>query len=311
MKTSSPRPADLSASVLAVPPLARDPDLNISEPANEALIRYVEDGGVATLMYGGNANFYHIPLSEYAQVLDFLAATVDARTWVIPSAGPDYGRLMDQAEILRRGAFPTVMVLPLSFPATPAGVARAIRDFADRIGRRVILYLKSETYLPIGEIGSLVADDVVFAIKYAIVREKPEEDPFLKRLLGAIDRQFVISGIGERPAIAHMTQFGLVSFTSGSVCVAPRTSKHLLEALLSGDIATARTIREVFLPLEDLRDAINPIRVLHAAVKLAGIADTGPILPMLHDLDAVDVSRVREAASRLMAEDRALTSAVA
>ena len=35
------------------------------------------------------------------------------------------------------------------------------------------------------------------------------------------------------------------------------------------------------MPLEDLRDGISPLRVLHAAVHLAGIADTGPLLPYL------------------------------
>ena len=53
-------------------------------------------------MYGGNANFYHLPLSEYAQTVDFLAETAGKDSWVIPSAGADYGKLMDTAKILRR-----------------------------------------------------------------------------------------------------------------------------------------------------------------------------------------------------------------
>ncbi len=42
--------------------------------------------------------------------------------------------------------------------------------------------------------------------------------------------------------------------------------------------------RAAFLPLEDCRDAYSPIRVLHDAVTLAGIADMGPMLPMLSNL---------------------------
>ena len=42
--------------------------------------------------------------------------------------------------------------------------------------------------------------------------------------------------------------------------------------------------RAKFLPLENLRDAHSPIRVLHEAVTLAGIADMGPMLPMLSNL---------------------------
>ena len=48
------------------------------------------------------------------------------------------------------------------------------------------------------------------------------------------------------------------------------------------------------MPLEDARDATSPIRILHAAVDLAGIAPTGPIGEFLsviddeaHEADAV------------------------
>src|SRR5262252_10528018 len=112
MKTTPVTPADLAASVLAVPPLARRADLTLSPEANRKLVAHLQDGGVRTLMYGGNANFYHMPLSEYAATLDFIAEAAGADTWVIPSAGADYGKLMDQAAILRTRAFPTAMALP-------------------------------------------------------------------------------------------------------------------------------------------------------------------------------------------------------
>ena len=40
------------------------------------------------------------------------------------------------------------------------------------------------------------------------------------------------------------------------------------------------------MPLEDLRDAWGPARVLHHATELAGIAPTGPIPPFVSPLDA-------------------------
>ena len=134
MKTSAVTPADLSASVLAVPPLARHADLSLAPDANRALIRHLEQGGVTTLMYGGNANFYHLPISEYAATLDFLEEAAGAQSWVIPSAGADYGKLMDQAAILRTRAFPTAMALPFGNPSNDSGVATALRRFADRLG---------------------------------------------------------------------------------------------------------------------------------------------------------------------------------
>jgi 4-hydroxy-tetrahydrodipicolinate synthase len=39
------------------------------------------------------------------------------------------------------------------------------------------------------------------------------------------------------------------------------------------------------MPLEDPRDAHSPLRALHDAVRLAGIADTGPMLPFLSNID--------------------------
>ena len=110
--------------------------------------------------------------------------------------------------------------------------------------------------------------------------------------------------IGERPAIVHLAEFGLPSFTSGSVCVAPAASTALLRALADGRQGEAKAIRELFLPLEDLRDAHGPIPVLHHAVTEAGIADMGPILPLLSSLGDELRRSVREAASALLEAER-------
>src|SRR5688572_13248540 len=99
--------ARLSQSVLAVPPLCRNGNLDLNESENAKLIHHIESGGIRTLLYGGNANFYHIPLSEYDQVLSMLAQTAGADTLVIPSVGPAFGTSLDQAKILRRHKFPT------------------------------------------------------------------------------------------------------------------------------------------------------------------------------------------------------------
>ncbi|MEO5800631.1 MAG: dihydrodipicolinate synthase family protein, partial [Gemmatimonadales bacterium] len=131
MKTTSVTATDLAASVIAVPPLARHRDLSLNGAANQAMVRYLESGGVRSLMYGGNANLYNISVREYPALLDMLEQIAGDDSWVIPSAGPDFGKLMDQAAILRTRAFPTAMMLPLTFPATNDGVATGIRHFAE------------------------------------------------------------------------------------------------------------------------------------------------------------------------------------
>ena len=308
MKTTPVTPADLSSSVLAVPPLARDADLALAPQANRALIRHLEEGGVTTLMYGGNANFYHLPISEYAATLDFLEEAAGADTWVIPSAGADFGKLMDQAAILRTRAFPTAMALPFGNPSNDSGVATALRRFAERLGKPIIAYVKGMGYIEPATLGALARDGVICAIKYAIVRDDPRKDSYLDTLLQHVDRSLVISGIGERPAIVHLRDFGLKSFTSGSVCVAPRGSTRLLELLKAKRYDEAEKVRAAYIPLEDQRDAIGPIRVLHDAVTLAGIADMGPLLPMISNLDAKERAAVEGRAKELLAHDRQLSN---
>ena len=64
-------------------------------------------------------------------------------------------------------------------------------------------------------------------------------------------------------------------------------------------------MRAAFLPLEDARDDISPIRVLHDAVMLAGVADTGPMLPLLSGLSPDERARVAPVAKTLLERDRA------
>lgn len=310
MKTTPVTATDLAASVIAVPPLARKSDLSLNADANRAIIRHLETGGVRALLYGGNANFYHVSAGEYATILDMLTASAGADTWVIPSVGPDYGKMMDQAPILRTRGFPTVMALPISFPATDAGAAAGIRRFAAAFGKPVVVYIKSENYLSPATVGALVRDGLVSAIKYAIVRNDPQQDPYLRELLQQVPAALIVSGIGERPAIVHLRDFGLQGFTSGSVCVAPRGSMRLLESIQAQQWNEAERFRAAYLPLEDCRDALSPIRVLHEAVRLAGIADTGPILPLLSNLESAHHPAVRTAAMALLAHDHTLPSPV-
>jgi dihydrodipicolinate synthase/N-acetylneuraminate lyase len=307
MKTSPVTHQDLVDSVLAVPPLARHPDLTLNREANIKLIAHLESGGVRTLMYGGNANFYNIAVSEYASVLDFVEEAAGRDTWLIPSVGPDYGKMIDQARILRERKFPAPMVLPLTFPCTDEGAADGIRRFSDAIARPLIVYIKSTNYLQPDSVGALVREGRVAAIKYAVVLKDPLQDEFLRRLLQQVDKELIVSGIGERPAIVHLRDFGLSGFTSGSVCVAPRGSMAILRAIKAGKFDEAERIRAAYMPLEDCRDELSPIRVLHEAVTSAGIADMGPMLPMLSRIDAPPHrARIATIAKALLAHDKAL-----
>lgn len=287
MKTTPVTPADL-AGVMPVPPLARrhDEARSIDFDATRVLVQHLADGGLQALLFGGNAFLYHVTLAEFEALLGWMTALPDA-TWPIPSVGPSYGRMMDQAALLKRHAFPCVMALPCADPRDAAGLERGWREFVQRAGVPLLLYLKEEhnmggdTEAGLDAVGRLIADGTAVAIKYAVVRDDPSTDPYLTSLLTRVPRERVISGIGERPAIAHMRDFGLPGFTTGSGCLAPGLSRSLHEACVRGAWHEAEPLRQAFLPHEDLRDAWGPARVLHAAVGLAGVCDTGPIPPFV------------------------------
>jgi dihydrodipicolinate synthase/N-acetylneuraminate lyase len=285
-------------------------DGRINVEANGTLLAHLRAGNVTTFMYGGNANFYNLGVAELGSVLDKLTPLLQADDWLIPSVGADYGKASEQIALLRERAFPTAMVLPLRFPANPAGVASGIRKLAERYGRPVIAYVKDEGYIDNADLAALVKDGAVCAVKYAIVRKDPKQDAVLADLVQRVSPDLLISGIGERPVIDHFRSFGLRAFTSGSTCVAPALSNRIREALHANDDDTARATRELFMPLEDLRDAHSPIRILHSAIELAGIAPTGPIGEFLSVIDDPKIlATLKPAAIELRAHnDRAVAA---
>jgi dihydrodipicolinate synthase/N-acetylneuraminate lyase len=292
--------AQLRESVIAVPPLARDNALNVCPTQNEKIIRYLEAGGIRSLLYGGNAVFYHARMSEYAGLLAMLADKAGDETVVIPSIGPAYGLSLDQVDVLRDFEFSTVMLLPSRDVVDQVGIATAVRHLSERLAKPIVLYLKFDRWLDPALIESLEADGVVSWIKYAVVRDDPSQDDYLREVLEIFPRERVVSGIGEQPAIVHLRDFGVAGFTSGCVCVAPDRSMQMMRAIHAGDYETAEAIREWFRPLEDLRNEIHPIRVLHHALAAAEIAQTGPMLPMLSDLPPEAMDRIKTAVTTMM-----------
>lgn len=295
--------AHLQRSVMAVPPLARTAAGGIDRAANERIIRHLERGGVSLLLYGGNANIYHLPLGEYEPLLAMLAQTASPDTLVVPAAGPTFGLLLEHAQVIRRHRFQTVMVLPQQGITTSAGVATGVRRFVEAAGVPALLYIKHDGFIEPADAARLCRDGLISAIKYATVRPDTAHDPYLRELVGLVDPEIIISGIGEQPAIIHMRDFGLGGFTTGCGCVAPKLSQAMLAAIRAQQWAEAERIRSVFEPLENLRNAINPIRVLHEAVAAAGIAATGPLQPLLDNVEERHRPAIATAARALVAAD--------
>jgi len=292
--------------IYPVPPLSRRNDArrSIHFAENEKLFRFLREGGVTRFVYGGNAFLYQITMAEYAELTHWLGGLTNQAV-IIPAVGPSYGRAMDQAPLIRKYKFPSVLVLPTGDPRDAAGLERGLREIAEACGVPLSLYVKQETdfgpNLEAGMdmLGRLADAKVCGSIKYAIVRKNPAADPYLTGLLKRVNPARVISGIGERPAIVHLRDFKLAGFTTGSGVLAPKLCRALLEACAAKDYDKAETIRAKFIPLEDLRDELGPPRVLHHAVALAGIAETGSIPPFVSELPAAQLDRLRPVAKEL------------
>ncbi len=295
--------------VFPVPPLVRQSDSRrtLDFEASRRIIDHLLEAGMSRVLFGGNAFLYHLSLQEYEELLAWLATLPD-HLWCIPSAGPSYGRLMDQAPLLRRYGFPCVMVLPCNDPRDAAGLERGLREFADAAGMPLTLYLKNESGFGsdhtagLDAVGRLVETGVCCAIKYAVVRQDPSHDDYLAGLLARVGSRYVVSGIGERPAVVHMLDWHLPGFTTGSGCVAPALSQALFAACKRDDRAEAEALRAHFLPMEDLRDAWGPASVLHAAVEAAGIAPTGPLPPFVSNLSEERFKTLKPVAQALAAK---------
>ncbi|MCG5075977.1 dihydrodipicolinate synthase family protein [Paraburkholderia tagetis] len=299
--------SEFASTVMAVPPLARRSDFSLDVEQNHKLVRHMEAGGLRTLLYGGNANLYHVATSEFRELLDMLAEVAAPETRVIPAIGPDYGKMLDQARILAQTKYQTAMVLPLAGFTTPAGVEAGLTRVADMAGIPLTLYIKSENYVDVDTLARLIDRGTLIAVKYAIVRKDPSNDPYLRRLLQSVRASQVVSGMGERPALVHVRDFGLAAWTTGSGCIASRAVMALLKAAKEGRADEAQRLYDAFMPLETLRDDISLIRVLHDAVTLSGIADMGSILPLLSQSPAEALPAIGAAAKALLAFEQSLT----
>jgi 4-hydroxy-tetrahydrodipicolinate synthase len=296
-----------SPGVYPVPPLARKRDSrrSLDFVQNERILRHLQKHGITNVVYGGNAFLYHVTLSDYHELIEW-AASFTREFSIVPAVGPSYGRAMDQAPLVRKHRFPSVLVLPCGDPRDAAGIETGLREIAEACGLPLSVYIKHEADLGsdrdagLDVVGRLVDGKVCGSVKYAIVRKDPKDDAYLASLLRRVPADRIISGIGERPAIVHLRDFKLNGFTTGAGVLAPRLSLDLLNACVRKDYTVAEEIRRAFLPLEDLRDAWGAAPVLHAGVEAAGLAETGPIPPFVSAVPALHLEQLRDVARALL-----------
>ena len=293
--------------VYPVPPLARKRDSrrSIDFVQNEKVLRHLQKHGITNVVYGGNAFLYHVTMADYHELIEW-ASGFTREMSIVPGVGPSYGRAMDQAPLIRKHRFPSVLVLPCGDPRDATGLETGLREIAEACGVPLSVYIKHEADFGadreagLDAVGRLVDSKVCSSIKYAVVRKDPKDDAYLASLVRRVPAERIISGIGERPAVVHLRDFKLNGFTTGSGVLAPRLSRELLEACVRKDYAAAEEIRRAFLPFEDLRDTWGAAPVLHAGVEAAGLAETGPVPPFVSAVPPAHMDQLRPVARALL-----------
>lgn len=294
-------PTDYARSVVAVPPIALMSDGTVAREANRDLMAHVADGGIRTLLYGGNANLYHYGTAMLREALAVLTEGQPEGTTLVFSIGPDFGKAMDQVEDMRRAGITNVMMLPMAFPADPRGIAEGVRRIADKLGAGLVLYIKREQQVDAIDVGRMVEEGAVSFVKYAVERSTPREDAYLDALIAAVGRERIASGYGETPILDHIGKRRMSTFTSGAVCIAPAASNALLQRLRAGsDVSRAL---EPFLEFERQRARIGGTKVLHDGITMTGLADCGPQLPFVSSLTDEEFEAIRPSVNALMAAE--------
>jgi dihydrodipicolinate synthase/N-acetylneuraminate lyase len=207
--------------------------------------------------------------------------------------------------VVERSAVRNVMLLPAAFPSDTHGVMVGAREAAQRLGFGVILYIKRENYVKPETLEKLIAEGTVVFVKYAVERPDPENDAYLDAIVAAAGKDLVASGMGETPVPDHIGRRALATFTSGAVCIAPTAANALLKLYRGGASEEAARTIEPFMAFERLRTRLGGIQVLHAAVAAAGVADTGPLLPMISNVKAQFLDEVRTVTEALVASEKA------
>lgn len=304
MKTTPVTAADLVASIIALPPIARHADGAINPDECRKVVDWLAGAGVTSFMYGGIAGLFNARISEYAAVLDLIETVAPSNdAWMVPAIGGDYGKAVDQLAILRERDFPTAILLPF-WLVQPGGVATGIRKLSDAYGKPLMVFFKSPDYLMPEDIAALLADGALCGVEYGIAPDANGEAPHLEKLLDLVgSAEQLIDGAGEL-TIVETSKFGIHGYTSGTGLLAPHLSMALLEAVKRDDRAAIETLSRSFVEFDAARAAYSAIPVVHDAIRFAGIADTGPMEPFFESAtDPAIVAEITRIATELLQRD--------
>ena len=82
---------------------------------------------------------------------------------------------------------------------------------------------------------------------------------------------------------------------------------QLLSLYRAGRSNEAQALAAPFLEFERVRARLGGIQVLHSAIGAAGIADMGPLMPMISVVEPQNMAEVAKSVAALVAAEKAAT----
>ncbi|MFB7497705.1 dihydrodipicolinate synthase family protein [Streptomyces sp. NPDC056161] len=242
------------ADVVAVPVTPFAADGSVDRDTCRALLRRLLDGGVLTLTPGGNTGeFYALTPEERRLVAELTADEAAGRAEIMVGVGHDVPTAVASARHARALGASMVMVHQPVHPYVSGhgwvDYHRAVAAAVPELG--VVPYVR-DARLPGARLAELAGTcPNVIGVKYAV----PDAARFAAFARDAgLDRFVWVAGLAETYAPSYFSA-GATGFTSGLVNVAPALSRHMIEALRSGDHPAAMKVWERIRRFEELRAA--------------------------------------------------------
>jgi dihydrodipicolinate synthase/N-acetylneuraminate lyase len=114
--------------------------------------------------------------------------------------------------------------------------------------------------------------------------------------------------MGEEPIANHVGVRGMVTFTSGAVCLAPNASQRIFRLLKEGRHSEVATSMPPFQAFERVRSQLGAVQVLHEAVS-QHVTDMGPLTPMVSNVKPQYRVQVSEVLAGLIDAERSACEA--
>jgi 4-hydroxy-tetrahydrodipicolinate synthase len=293
-----------------VPPTPFTPDGRAVAPERlEALVRGLFAAGIRVFLpAAGTGEFHSLSPDEVIQCVSATRLAVGDSGTVIAPIGFSVDHAVSVGKRALDAGADGLLLMPVVHPYV---ADEGFRDYFLAIADRQFPAAPLLTYKRASAPSDKLLLELAHAGKLCGVKYAVNDLDAFARFAAAARRMGNLGlycGTAERWAPYYMMA-GATGYTSGSGCVAPRTTLAMHRALASGQLDAALRHLAVLRPLEDYRardgDSFN-ISAIKYAVGLLGV-DFGPCRPPQRKLNPPEQDEIRQIVESLLVAERNTT----